>query len=261
MILIRSIAFTIAFYLNLIVQMIIFSPIYFIMPRKKAYFVPKFWARSNRWLFDKIGGTTFEIDGLENLTAEPAIISPKHQSTWDTIAFVPYIEDPIYILKRELLWIPLFGWYAAKQRMIPVDRAARGKSMVAVMERAKEEMASGRQLIIYPEGTRRPPGAEPVYKFGIARLYRDLQLPVIPIIHHGGLFWPRRKLINQPGHFRVKILPAIPPGMDHEVFFEHLVELMERESDALLVETIEANPHLKLPPTAAARYKQLKQEA
>ncbi len=261
MILLRSIAFTIAFYLNTIVQMIIFTPFYFILPRKKAYIIPKFWARSNMWLLDKISGTTFEIEGLENLTPEASIISPKHQSTWDTIAFIPYIEDPIYILKRELLWIPLFGWYVAKQRMIPVNRAARGKSMAAVMDRAKLEMASGRQLIIYPEGTRRPPGAEPVYKFGIARLYRDLQLPVIPIVHHGGLFWPRRKLINYPGHFKAKILPAIPAGMDHEAFFEHLQEVMERESDALLIETIDANPHLPLTPTAAARYRELKKNA
>ena len=255
---IRSVAFNAAFYLNLIVQMILFSPIYFVLPRKKAYFIPKFWAASNRWIFDKVAGVTFEIEGLENLTAESCIISPKHQSTWDTIAFVPFIEDPIYILKRELLWIPLFGWYAAKQRMIPVNRAARGKSMAAVMDRAKLEMATGRQLIIYPEGTRRPSGAEPVYKFGIARLYRDLQIPVIPIVHHCGLFWPRRKILKQPGHFKARILPAIPPGMNHNDFFEHLVEVMERESDKLLVETIEANPHLKLPPEAAVRYKELK---
>ncbi len=259
MILLRSIAFAIAFYLNLIIQMIIFMPIYFFLPRKTAYFVPKNWARSTNWLFDKVAGVTFEIEGLENLTSEPSIISPKHQSTWDTIGLIPYIDDPIYILKRELLWIPLFGWFAAKQRMIPVNRAARGRSMAAVMERAKREMASGRQLIIYPEGTRRPPGAEPIYKFGIARLYRDLQIPVVPIVHHGGLFWPRRSLRNQPGHFKVKILPPIQPGMDTEAFSKHLMNVMESESDALLVETIEANTHLQLAPTAAARYKFLKE--
>lgn len=261
MIAFRSVLFNAVFYLNLIAQMIVFTPLYFLLPRKKAYIVPKNWARSNHWLFEKIVGTTFEIEGLENIPEGSYIFAPKHQSFWDAYALLPWLDDPLYILKRELTWIPLFGWYIKKQRMVPVNRGARGKVMAAVMERTKAEMDTGRQLIIYPEGTRRPPGAPPEYKYGIARLYRDLQVPVLPVVMHPGLFWPRRKFIRQPGHFKVQILPAIPPGMDPDAFLAHLIDVMETASDKLLVETVEANPHLVLPPTAVKRLAELRGNA
>jgi 1-acyl-sn-glycerol-3-phosphate acyltransferase len=247
------------FYISLIIQMIIFTPVYFLLPRKKAFFVPKFWARSNLWLMKVVCGTTFEIEGLENLPQGSFIFAPKHQSFWDTFAFLPNLDDPIYILKRELLWIPVFGWYVAKQRMVPVDRSARGRAMAGVMQLTRERMKSGRQLIIYPEGTRRPPGAEPVYKFGIARLYRDLDLPVVPVVQHAGLFWPRRKFMRYPGHFKVRILPPIEKGMEPDAFFERLVSVMETASDQLLIDTAASNPDLPLPPTAKARLEALRQ--
>jgi 1-acyl-sn-glycerol-3-phosphate acyltransferase len=262
MIAFRSVLFNTLFYLNLILQMIIMTPAYFLLPRKKAYGIAKNWARSNHWLFDKVVGTTFEIEGLENIPADGGyIFAPKHQSFWDAYALLPWLDDPFYILKRELTWIPLFGWYLKKQRMVPVDRSARGKVMAAVMQRTKEEMNSGRQLIIYPEGTRRPPGATPEYKYGVARLYRDLQVPVVPVVMHPGLFWPRRKFVRYPGHFKVRILPAIAPGMDPDAFLAHLVEVMETASDRLLVETVAENPNLPLPPTAEQRLAELKAHA
>ncbi|MCD2175688.1 lysophospholipid acyltransferase family protein [Rhizobium sp. C4] len=260
MVAIRSVIFNVLFYMMFIAEMIIFTPIYFILPRKKAYFVPKFWARSNLWLMKVIVGTRVEIEGLENLPKGPFIFAPKHQSFWDTFAFLPHIEDPLFILKRELLWIPVFGWYVAKQRMIGVNRAARGKAMTDVMARTLEEMKTGRQLIIYPEGTRRPSGAEPVYKYGIARLYRDLQMPVVPVVHHAGIFWPRRKSIRQGGVIKARILPPIAPGMDEKEFFDHLVKTMEEASDKCLLDTVDANPHLILPPTAKKRISELRSQ-
>lgn len=161
MITLRSILFNAAFYLNLIIRMIVLSPIYFLMPRKAGYAIPKAWATSSVWLMEKIVGTTFEIEGLENIPKGGYIFAPKHQSFWDTFALLPYLDDPVYILKRELLWIPLFGWYAKKQQMIPVNRGARGKVMVEVLRRTREVLAAGRQLIIYPEGTRRRPVPSP----------------------------------------------------------------------------------------------------
>ncbi|MBD8555616.1 1-acyl-sn-glycerol-3-phosphate acyltransferase [Rhizobium sp. CFBP 8762] len=261
MIVLRSVVFNILFYINIILQMVVMTPMYFLLPRKKAYMVPKNWARSNHWLMRVIVGTTFEIDGLENIPKGSYIFSPKHQSFWDVFALLPWLDDPFFILKRELTWIPLFGWYVLKQRMVPVDRSARGKTMAKVMERAKAEMRSGRQLIIYPEGTRRPPGAAPDYKYGIARLYRDLQVPVVPVVMHPGLFWPRRKFLRYPGHFQVRILPAIQPGLTPDRFLETLVDTMERESDALLIKTVADNPHVPLPPTAATRLAELSGES
>lgn len=257
MIILRSILFNTAFYLNLIIRMIVLSPIYFLMPRKKAFAIPKAWARSNHWLMDKIVGTTFEIEGLENIPPGSYILAPKHQSFWDTYALLPDLDDPVFILKRELMQIPLFGWYAMKQRMIPVNRGGKGKVMMEVITRTKVEMAAGRQLIIYPEGTRKPPGAEPDYKYGIARLYRDLKVPVVPVAMHPGLFWPRRSMQRYPGHFKVRILPPIEPGLAPDVFFKQLIEVTERASDELLMETAKANPQLPLPPTAQKRLAEL----
>lgn len=257
MIILRSILFNTLFYASLILQMILLSPYYFLAPRKKAFVIPKNWARSNHWLMEKVVGTTFTVEGLENIPEGGYILAPKHQSLWDTYALLPWLDDPVYILKRELMWIPIFGWYVARQKMIPVDRGARGKVMVKVMERAKEEMAAGRQLIIYPEGTRRPAGAEPAYKYGIARIYRDLDVPVVPVAMHPGLFWPRRKFLRFPGHFKVRILPPIEPGLDPDVFYETLVEKLEKASDELLIETVRDNPKVPLPPTAVQRLKEL----
>jgi 1-acyl-sn-glycerol-3-phosphate acyltransferase len=261
MIAFRSILFNIAFYANLIIRMIVLSPIYFIIPRKMAFEIPKNWALSCHWLMRRIVGTTFTVEGLENLPEGAYILAPKHQSFWDTYGLLPWLDDPVYILKRELMWIPLFGWYAWKQRMIPVDRGARGKVMTKVMQRTKDELKQGRQLVIYPEGTRRPPGAEPIYKYGIARLYRDLQLPVVPVAMHPGLFWPRRKSVRYPGHFTVRILPPIQPGMDPDAFFDLLIDRLEDASDELLLKTAEENPDLPLPPTAEARIAALKSGA
>ncbi|PJI39726.1 MAG: 1-acyl-sn-glycerol-3-phosphate acyltransferase [Rhizobium sp.] len=257
MIILRSILFNTLFYANLVLQMVLLSPYYFLASRKKAFAIPKNWARSNHWLMEKVVGTTFTVEGLENIPEGGYILAPKHQSLWDTYALLPWLDDPVYILKRELMWIPIFGWYVARQKMIPVDRGARGKVMVKVMERAKQEMAAGRQLIIYPEGTRRPAGAEPAYKYGIARIYRDLDVPVVPVAMHPGLFWPRRKFLRFPGHFKVRILPPIEPGLDPDVFYQTLVEKLEKASDELLIETVRDNPQVPLPPTAVQRLKEL----
>lgn len=244
MILLRSILFQIAFYVTTIVEMIVFSPIYFLMPR--SFVIPRIWAHSGNWLMKVIVGATFEIEGAENLPKDAAIIAPKHQSAWDTFMLLPWMHDPVYILKRELFWLPLFGWYMKKQRLIPVNRAAKGRNMLDVMKRTSSELSTGRQLLIYPEGTRRPPGAEPVYKNGIARLYRGLKVPVVPIVMHPGLFWPKNAWLRYPGHFKVKILPPIAPGLSQEAFLETLIATMEKASDELLVETVAANPHLPL---------------
>jgi 1-acyl-sn-glycerol-3-phosphate acyltransferase len=257
MLALRSHLFNVIFYANLIVWMVVCLPVYFILPRRTAYRIPKAWASSCHWLMKTIIGTTFEIEGLENIPKSGYILAPKHQSFWDTYALLPWLDDPVYILKRELMMIPVFGWYAAKLRMIPVNRGGKGKEMMLVMKRAAEEMEKGRQLIIFPEGTRRPPGAEPLYKFGIARLYRDLKVPVVPVAVHAGLFWPRRSLMRYPGHYKIRILPAMEPGLKPNVFFETLMHNLEAASDELLLEAVKTNPDLPLPPEAIARIEAL----
>jgi 1-acyl-sn-glycerol-3-phosphate acyltransferase len=257
MLYLRSFTFNALLYLKTIVEMIVFTPFYFLAPRKTAWVVPKFWARGNLWLQKVIAGTDTEIHGLENLPEGSYIVAPKHQSFWDTFAFIPLLPDPVYILKRELTWIPLFGWYVLKMRMIPIKRGSRGKALKEVVRIAHERMAEGRQLIIYPEGTRRPPGAPPAYKYGIVELYAQLGLPVVVIAHNAGLYWPRRRFLRYPGTIRARILPPIPPGLDRDTFFARLVETTETACDELLMEAACAPNPPPLPPTARERLRQL----
>lgn len=257
LIIIRSVLFNLAFYISIIVQMVVYTPVYFLLPRKKAWSVPKIWARSNIWLQRKIAHTDYTIEGLEHIPTGAYIVAPKHQSFWDVFAFLPYLDDPVMILKRELMRIPLFGWYVAKMDMIPVDRGSRIKALQSITVGAQRAIREGRQILIYPEGTRRPPGAPPKYKHGIVHLYEALNLPVLPIAHNAGLYWPRRKFKRYPGTIRCRVLPLIPAGLPREEFLRRLVESTETACDEFLVAASrDANPPW-MPPTAVTRLKEL----
>jgi len=253
----RSLAFNVVFYVSLIGQMILWSPYYFLSPRHRAWFVPKFWARSSLWLLDRIAGTKSDISGTENLPEGSFILAPKHQSFWDAIAFFPYLRDPLYILKRELTWIPFFGWYVMKMRMIPVNRGKRSIALKAVTAGARREMAHDRQLIIYPEGTRRAPGDVPDYKWGVVELYAQLNVPVVPVAHVAGLYWPRRKFLRYPGTIKARFLPPIEAGLPKEVFRERLIAETEAACDRLLIEAARSPNPPPLPPTAVRRLAKL----
>ena len=257
MIVLHSIAFNLAFYVNLIVRMIVLSPVYFLSPREKAWKIPKDWVLSNHALFKAIVGTDYEIEGVENLPEGPFIFAPKHQSFWDAYAFLHLLDDPVYILKRELMWIPFFGWYVAKMRMIPIHRGSRSIALKAALDGARTRISEGRQLIIYPEGTRRPPGAEPRYKYGIVQIYDTLKLPVVPVAHNAGMFWPRRKFLRFPGTIKCRILPPIQPGLSKEEFLERLVEVTEKNCDELLVEIAQSPNPPPFPETARQRLREL----
>lgn len=257
MLAVRSLAFNVAFYLSLILQMIVWTPVYFFLPRHAAWIVPRFWSYSSLWLQKWIAGTDSRIEGVENLPQGPFILAPKHQSFWDTISFFPYLSDPVYILKRELMWIPLFGWYVAKMRMIPIHRGSRSKALKQALEIAKVRMAENRQLIIYPEGTRRAPGAEPAYKWGIAEIYATLNVPVVPVAHVAGLYWPRRRFARYPGTIHARFLPPIEAGLAKEAFMERLVRETEAACDEFLIEAARSANPPHFPPTAVARLREL----
>jgi 1-acyl-sn-glycerol-3-phosphate acyltransferase len=142
----------------------------------------------------------------------------------------------VFIVKRELEWIPIFGWLMIKGRMVPVDRSAGSQALVAMTERARTELADNRQLIIFPEGTRRPAGAEPRYKYGVAHLYAAGGVPCVPIALNSGLFWPRRSILRLPGTVLVEVLDPIPPGLDRDVFFKRLQQGLETATTGLIEE-------------------------
>jgi 1-acyl-sn-glycerol-3-phosphate acyltransferase len=239
MIFLRSLAFNVFFYLHTIASLVWFLPTEF-LPRERLRASIKRWARINRWALGAIGGVKVELRGLENIPTTGAIIASKHQSTFETVSTLDLFADPTFVLKKELMSIPLFGWYAKKAEQIPIDRSAGRAALARMTERAKIEMARGRQLIIYPEGTRKAAGAPPSYKHGVAHLYRELGVPMVPVALNSGLFWPRHGFLRHPGTLVVEFLPPIPPGRDPETAFADLRAAIETASDRLLAEALAA---------------------
>lgn len=237
MVILRSLLFNTLFYINLALWVLLGAMPSLLLPRGALLTVAAGWARSALWLQRVVAGTRYEITGLEHIPAGGMIVAAKHQSFWETFALLSVFPNPVFILKRELTWIPFFGWCLWKLRMIPVDRGSKGRSLAEVMRRAKAALRDdGRQLLIFPEGTRRPPGAEPAYKFGVAHLYAELKMPCLPVALNSGLYWPRRKFLRRPGMIRVAILPPIAPGLTKTAFQTLLQEQIETASNRLLAQ-------------------------
>jgi 1-acyl-sn-glycerol-3-phosphate acyltransferase len=235
LVIIRSVLFNVLFYLNLFVLLCLALPT-LVLPRAAILGVVRFWACGNNWLLRTVCGITYELRGLERIPPGALLVASKHQSMWETFALAPLFADPAFILKRELLWLPFFGWYAWKADMIPVDRGARSQALAAMSARARIELARNRQIVIFPEGTRRPPGAEPRYKYGVAHLYAESGVPCLPIALNSGLFWPRRSIRRYPGTIVAEFLEPIAPGMDKQVFFEQLQQVIEAATARLIQE-------------------------
>jgi 1-acyl-sn-glycerol-3-phosphate acyltransferase len=232
---IRSILFNIVFYVALLGWLIVALPT-FLLPYRAIVAVAKAWGRTNLFLLKAICGLDSDFRGLEKIPSGPLLVAAKHQSAWETFALLWLFDDPTFILKRELQWIPLFGWFTIKGRMIPVDRGAGAAGLNAMVERAHKELATGRQIIIFPEGTRRPAGAEPRYKYGITRLYLGGNVPVLPIALNSGLFWRRRSILRPPGTIVAEVLDPIPPGLSEEEFMARLQGDIETATARLIDE-------------------------
>ncbi len=231
----RSLLFNVAFYVNTFVQIIFYLPVLF-LPRRYIWIPVRSWAAGTHWLLKKICGIDHEIIGAEKIPAGGIIVASKHQSAWETFTIAAMLPDPTFVLKRELQWIPLFGWYTMKARLIPVNRGAKQAALDQIARGAREKMKDGRQVIIYPEGTRRAIGAPPTYKYGVAHLYGELDVPCVPVALNSGLYWPRRSLRFQPGTIRMEFLDPIEPGMDRMAFLKELENRIETAT-ARLIET------------------------
>jgi 1-acyl-sn-glycerol-3-phosphate acyltransferase len=235
MLVLRSLAFNIAFYVNLVLWLVAIVPT-IVLPRRALIAAVKGWGRSNLILMRTIVGTRMEVRGKERIPKGALLVAAKHQSFWETFALLHLFDDPCYILKRELMWIPFFGWYLRKARMIPVDRGARSAAMKAMNLAAEHEIEAGRQILIFPEGTRRAPGAEPAYKYGVAFLYDETKAPCLPIALNSGVFWPRRRFIRRPGTIVIEIGEPIEPGLEKTTFFARLREDIESRTERLVAE-------------------------
>lgn len=243
MLFLRSLVFQIMFFLNMFALMIVWLP-GLPMRRQVSLELGRTWGRTSLWLLDKICGAKIEWRGLENIPRGAVIVACKHQSIWETFVLPIRFPDFSFILKHELIWLPFFGWYLLAAEQIAIDRARGGKLLPQLAAKAKRIFAQGRQLFIFPEGTRRPAGAPPQYKFGIAHLYAETETSVLPVALNSGLFWPRRSFLVRPGTVVIEFLPAIAPGMQPRDFLATLSERIEEASNRLIAEAVAKDPSL-----------------
>ena len=164
------------------------------------------------------------------------LVASKHQSMWDTIVMTAILKDPAMVLKRELLWIPFYGWYAQKARMIAIDRGAAAAAIRRLVSQGKAAVAEGRPVVIFPEGTRSAPGSKLEYKPGVAALYRQLGVECVPAAVNSGLFWARRGFTRRPGTILLEFLPPIPAGLDRKTFMAELETRIETATAKLVEE-------------------------
>lgn len=232
MILLRSIIFVIWFYGTMLFWGLLYMPAVLLGHDKYIWHSMRGWGKATIWGLRWIVGAKVVFEGLENVPKGPALIASKHQATLDTVLPVLHVSEPVFVVKKELEKMPVFGFYM--KRMIPVDRDAGAKALKDMLRASRNAIAKGRQIVIYPEGTRQELDAPPDYKPGIVAMYRDLNLPVTPMALSTGLVWNPSGIIRRPGTVTIKYLPAIPPGLSREEFMRELENTIETESQALL---------------------------
>lgn len=237
MVLIRSLLFTLLLWLWTLVLGV--GALFVVpLPRRAAYAYGVLWSRGVVWLLGAVIGLRHRVRGRERLPGAPVIYALKHQSAWETIAFLTIVPNVVGVLKRELLRIPIYGWYLLKIGSVPIDRTARGSALRGMLKRARHFVEGGSSIMIMPEGTRLAPGRSGRYHPGVAALYRHLDLPVVPVALNSGLFWGRRAVVKYPGTITLEFLEPIRPGLDKSAFMALLEERIETASERLRDEAL-----------------------
>jgi 1-acyl-sn-glycerol-3-phosphate acyltransferase len=230
----RSYLYSVLFFLVSAVMAIVLLPA-LLFGRDAALAVAKLWTRTLMALHRAVTGIGHEFRNFDQIP-QGAILAVKHQSTWETLALVPQLATPAFILKRELMWIPVFGWWLKAAGNIPIDRGNGAATLIAMNKRAAEALKDGRQIIIFPEGTRRPAGAPPDYKSGLGLIYKALNAPIVPIALNSGTAWPRKTRVQRAGTIVAEALEIIPPGLPPRQALKLVQERIETACDRLLLE-------------------------
>lgn len=231
----RGIAFNLAFY-GWTVLLLPVGAIAGLCGPAAVRAVSRFWAQGALGLLGAIAGVRHRVVGREHLPAGPVMLAIKHQSAWETIALNLVLRDPAFVLKQELTRIPVFGWLLRRAGMIAVDRDGGAAALRGMVAAARARLAEGRPIVIFPEGTRVPPGERRPYHPGVAALYGALDVPVVPVALDSGRFWPRRDMRMAGGTITLAFLPPIAPGLARRAFAGTLESAIE---DA--VATLDAN--------------------
>ena len=179
------------------------------------YRVTSSWTRIMLFLLWHLCGLRYRIIGRENIPASPSIILSKHQSAWETLAFQEIFPPQVWVLKKELLRIPFFGWGLAMTSPIAIDRSAKKKALEQIVDQGKDRLKQGFWIVVFPEGTRIPPGQRGKYRIGGAWLATHTNVPVVPVAHNAGEFWGKNSFVKRPGTITVSIgQPIDPTGME-----------------------------------------------
>lgn len=232
LLIVRSAFFNAYLYALTVALLLLFLP-FLAGPRNWILGAARFWIRAVTAGHRVLAGTHYEIRGLDRIPEGPVIIASKHQSMWDTIIYNLILRDPAVVLKRELLFIPFFGWYLLKLGMVPIHRGGHAAALKAMIRAAKERLSQGRQVVVFPEGTRVPPGQSRDYKVGVAALYRQLGVPCVPVALNSGLFWGRRQFLRRPGTIVLEFLEPIAPGLDRKQFMSRLEQRIQAGTEHL----------------------------
>lgn len=231
----RSLLFNICFFSLTAVLSLMAVPL-LAAPRGAVVGMARLWAGSVVWLLRVVCGVRLELRGMDRIPPGAVVLAAKHQSAFDTIVWLTLLPDAAYVLKKELLSIPLYGWLAHKAGMIPVDRAGGGAALRAMLRAAQAALAAGRQVVIFPEGTRTAPGQRVPYQPGVVAIAGASAAPVIPVATDSGRVWGRRAFLKRPGVIRISVLPPLPPGLPRARLLAALEAAIEGETDRLLAE-------------------------
>jgi 1-acyl-sn-glycerol-3-phosphate acyltransferase len=241
---VRSAAFNVAFFAMTIGALLTTWPVLLVPRPQPALWVARNWGLLTFVLLRVLVGLRVEIRGDVARIAGPALIASNHQSAWDTIVFLWLCRLPTYAMKKELMAIPIFGWMAKRQGHIAVDRKAGAAAFRRLQRQAGAALAAGRQIVLFPEGTRVAPDQRRPYQPGIAGLYAALRAPVVPVAVNSGLFWARRSFIKRPGTIVLEILPEIPAGLERGAFLSELELRISSAAGRLIAEARKADPRL-----------------
>lgn len=235
---IRSVIFYAMFFLVTAVLSAVAALSLLIPPisKKTTLNIAILWCKINQFLLRFLVGIRTEITGQENLPEGACIVASKHQSDWDTIALYPELSSPCFTAKKELFNIPLLGTTFRLMDTISIDRKKRGGALKGLLEQAQQRVDMGRRIFIFPEGTRKQPLAEPNFRFGTAKLYETLNVPVVPVALNSGLFWGRNSKILWPGIARATILKPIAPGLTAEEMHSKMIAAIEKETTKLILQ-------------------------
>jgi 1-acyl-sn-glycerol-3-phosphate acyltransferase len=231
----RALLFNIVFILGTAIFGIAGLP-FLLTPRRTAMRFGRFWAQAVLAALKLIVGLEGEIRGRENIPRGPCLIAMKHQSMWDTLILPPLLGDPAVVIKRELQYVPFYGWYATRAGSIFIDRKGGAGALRRLVTAAKRAVAMGRPVVIFPQGTRTAPGqaaGTAPYQPGVAALYRELGVPLLPAAVNSGLFWGRRAFLKRPGRIVLEFLEPIPPGRPRRQVMELLESRIEAATAAL----------------------------